>query len=436
MARAVCFVSTYPPRQCGIATFTRDLIQGLQRATPAGTVRARVLAMGDGARYPYPSEVAREIPEADPAAYPEAARVINASCDVVSLQHEYGIFGGEHGAHVLHLIRALERPLITTLHTVLPDPNRQELRILQELARRSERVVVMSRAALPILAQRYRVPVSKIRLIRHGAPSLPFDPTAKARLGLEGRMVVSTFGLIGPGKGLEYAIEAVGRLRIVHPEVLYLVLGRTHPRLLTGEGSGYRRRLEERVRDLHLEDHVRFVDRFLSRGEIALYLSATDAYLTPYPGRNQISSGTLTYALAAGRAIVSTPYLYAQDVLGDGRGLLVPFSDADALAGGLQRLLEEPGLLQTLQHRARAFGKQLSWPAVAMQYLDVFREVAAEPEGRETVPAPGAGPVRAPVPAGRVARPVPLPAAPATMGTERGEAGGRRAGRPSGLAAP
>lgn len=428
MAR-VCLVSTYPPRQCGIASFTRDLIHGLRLATAEGVLRARVVAMGDGARYPYPSEVITEIPEAEPAAYEEAARVINRSADVVVLQHEYGIFGGDHGDHVLYLLRSLERPLITTLHTVLPDPDPQELRILQELAHRSERVVVMSRAAIPILSQRYGVPLARIRLIRHGAPDLPLDPNAKAGLGLQGRTVVSTFGFVGPGKGLEYAIDAMGLLRESHPELLYLVLGRVHPRLQEDHGPGYRRRLDERVRSLGLTDHVRFVDRYLSLDEIGLYLSATDVYLTPYPGRNQISSGTLTYALAAGRAIVSTPYLYAQDVLSEGRGLLVPFSDPRALADGLARVLEEPELLRTLQRRARAFGKQLSWTSVAREYLDLFQEVLGD----------GAASSR-----GRVSTSVPLRVqagwtSESTSGlvalAEGGEVGGRHTGRPPGLAA-
>lgn len=425
MDRIVSFVSTYPPRQCGIASFTRDLVQGLEQAA-GDALKTRVIAMGDGNQYSYPAEVISELPEADPDAYLEAARLANGSSDVVCLQHEYGIFGGDAGEHILRLARALERPLITTLHTVLPDPNRQELRILQELARRSERVVVMSRAAIPILSQRYGIPVGKIRLIRHGAPRLPLDPQAKAKLGLEDRVVMSTFGFIGPGKGLEYAIDAVGRLAEDHPELLYLVLGRVHPRLEAGQGPAYRQRLEERVRELNLSDQVRFVDRYLSLEELSLYLSATDVYLTPYPGRNQISSGTLTYALAAGRAIVSTPYLYAQDVLGEGRGLLVPFSDPDAMAAGLRRVLEEQELLATLQRRARAFAKQLPWPTVARQYLELFHEVTAEPARAKARRKPGHLP--------KVVTPWGTKPAPVAM-AEEGKAHGGRAGQSHGLAA-
>lgn len=424
MAKTVCFVSTYPPRQCGIASFTRDLVQGLEQAA-GQTLRTRVIAMGDGNQYSYPPEVLSELPEGEPEAYEAAARLANKSSDVVCIQHEYGIFGGNAGEYILRLARALERPLITTLHTVLPDPSRQELRILQELARRSERVVVMSRAAIPILSQRYGIPVSKIRLIRHGAPHLPLDPQAKAKLGLEGRVVMSTFGFIGPGKGLEYAIDAVARLAGDHPELVYLILGRVHPRLEAQQGPAYRRMLEERVRELKLAEHVRFVDRYLTLEELTLYLSATDIYLTPYPGRNQISSGTLTYALAAGRAIVSTPYLYAQDVLGEGRGLLVPFSDPDAMAAGLRRLLEEPDLLATLQRRARAFARQLPWPTVARHYLELFREVA-----REGIRARARRKPRVPT----VVTPWGTKPAPVAL-AEEGTAHAGRAGRPQGLAA-
>ncbi|MBO2519330.1 MAG: glycosyl transferase family 1 [Firmicutes bacterium] len=424
MAQSVCFVSTYPPRQCGIASFTRDLIQGLEQA--AGKALAiRVLAMGDGHAYTYPDEVLREIPEDEPQAYVEAAQLANETSDVVCIQHEYGIFGGEAGEHILGLARALERPLITTLHTVLPDPSRQELRVLQELAHRSERVVVMSRAAIPILSQRYGIPVSKIRLIRHGAPHLPVDPQAKTKLGLEDRVVMSTFGFIGPGKGLEYAIDTVARLAEDHPKLLYLILGRVHPRLEQGQGPAYRRGLEERVQALDLGDHVRFVDRYLSLEELSLYLSATDIYFTPYPGRNQISSGTLTFALATGRAIVSTPYLYAQDVLGGGRGLLVPFSDPDAMAAGIRRLLEEPGLLTTLQRRAQAFARQLPWATVARQYVELFREMT-EPARARARRRLGHGP--------KVVTPWGTKPARVAM-AEEGKVHGGRAGRSHGLAA-
>ncbi|MER3456369.1 MAG: glycosyl transferase family 1 [candidate division GAL15 bacterium] len=367
-------ISTYPPRECGIATFTRDLSRALRDVG----IRTWVVAMDEeGAGYAYGPEVRLQIHEDAPEEYRAAAEVLNRSdAHVVNLQHEFGIFGGEWGEHVLELVEGLDRPLVVTLHTVLPDPPPRARKVVRTLCRRAAAVVVMSPSAVDLLEARYGVPRSRVHVIGHGVPTVEPVPReeAKRRLGLHGRLVVSTFGLVSPGKGIEDVLEALPAVVERHPEALYLVLGETHPNVRRREGERYRNVLLDRVRTLQLSKHVRFENRYLRDEEILAYLQATDVYVTPYQNPDQIVSGTLSWALAAGCAVVSTPYRYAVEVLSDGRGVLVPFRDPQALARALDELLADPGRRARLGERAYVASLPMRWPRVAARYAAVFEQ--------------------------------------------------------------
>ncbi|MCD6304436.1 MAG: glycosyltransferase family 4 protein, partial [Planctomycetes bacterium] len=307
----IAFVSDYPPRRCGIATFTHDLCEAV--ALQGGSRHdVFVLSMNDVPEgYPYPDRVRFEVRQSVQADYRMAAEFLNISqVSTVCLQHEYGIYGGAYGSHILALLRRLRRPLVTTLHTILKEPNEQQHLVLQEIGRLSDRLVVMSNLAAGILRDVYDVPAEKVVMIPHGIPDVPFiDPSFyKDQFGVEGRKVMLTFGLLSPGKGIEYAIEALPRIITRHPEIVYIVLGATHPHVKREFGEQYRNGLLRRVAELKLKDHVIFHDRFVKLKELCEFIGAADIYITPYLGEAQITSGTLAYALGAGKATISTPY--------------------------------------------------------------------------------------------------------------------------------
>ena len=371
------FVSTYPPTKCGLATYTTHLVEALERHDPRSEIR--VAAMTPGPSPDYGPRVRYDLSKEDPQAYVDLARHLNADgTDVVSLQHEYGIFGGAFGEYALKLLANLRRPVVTTLHTVLSEPHPEQKRVLIEVARLSRQVVVMSSKGVDLLQEIYQVPAQKITMIPHGAPAGIPAEIAKAKLGLQGHTVISTFGLLSRGKGLEYALEAFIKIAKQHPDTVYLILGTTHPNVIASEGESYREALAERVRDEHLEERVRFVNRYLTEKELVEWLSATDIYLTPYINGQQITSGTLAYAVAQGKAVISTPYLYAQELLAGGRGLLSEFRSSESLAQNLSLILDRPELREQLEERSRNFGRTLLWPTVAAQYANLFRRVAAE----------------------------------------------------------
>jgi glycosyltransferase involved in cell wall biosynthesis len=381
---SAAYVSTFPPRECGIATFTRDLTRAIQMYNPLA--RPQIVALNDEAEiYNYPGHVRWQIAGEDPESYREVARALNASpVDVVSIQHEFGIFGGKWGAYLLVFLKELRKPVVTTLHTVLPNPPRAAVDIIRALYARGAATVVMTPAAREILHRDYGIDGARLRIIPHGVPAVSMqDPTeAKARVGLSGRMVVSSFGLINSGKGIEDVLDALPTVAARFPQLLYLVLGETHPVVRREQGEEYRTRLVRQVHRLGLEPYVKFNNRFLSDDELVRYLMATDIYITPYHNPDQIVSGTLSYAMGCGRAIVSTPYLYAKDALGEDRGVLIPFRDPKAIADALTRLLGNPALRQQIQQRAFAYGKQMRWPRVAAAYLSLFREVRMHADER------------------------------------------------------
>jgi glycosyltransferase involved in cell wall biosynthesis len=384
--KKVAFVASYPPRQCGIATFTSDLIQAIQLNAPQ--VEIVVVAVENQPGYPntpYPEEVKLVISQNKRTAYTQAARFINYSgAQLLCIQHEFGLFGGEAGEWLLNLVRQVDIPVVTVLHTVLREPEPAYCNVTLELARLSTRLVVMTNLSQQLLHQIYGTSLAKIAVIYHGVPDVPFASTAsaKARLGLQGRTVLSTFGLINKDKGIEYVLQALPPIVKTHPEILYLVLGETHPLVREQDGERYRAELMEQVVALGLQSHVRFENRYLDFADLCHYLTATDIYLTPYLGREQVVSGTLAYALGFGKAIISTPYLYAQEALAGGRGILVSWRDSQAIRRAVTQLLDNPWQLLALSEAAYAYGHQMAWPLIGRQYLELFRTVVDLPQDK------------------------------------------------------
>ncbi len=376
----IALIGNYLPRRCGIATFTHDLRSALSRAMPGSD--PLVVAMNDGlGPYDYPPEVAFTIPEGDRSAYAAAADYLNISTiDVVVVQHEFGIFGGPAGDYLLNLLGRLRMPVVTTLHTVLTDPNPDQRRVMEALIVRSARLVVMAEKGREILRDTYQVPEAKIAVIPHGVPDQPFLDTALAKdaLGFGDREVLLTFGLLSPNKGIDSMIDAMPAIVKADPEALYVVLGATHPNIVRHEGERYREQLIAHAARLGMQDHVRFVDRFVDEPTLLQYLAATDIYVTPYLHEAQITSGTLAISFGMGKPIVSTPYWHAKELLADDHGVLVPFDDPAALGDAIANTLADRSFRNTLRKRAYIAGRQTIWPVVAGRYQTLFAEAVAE----------------------------------------------------------
>jgi glycosyltransferase involved in cell wall biosynthesis len=327
----------------------------------------------------YPAEVRHLIRKDDRADYLRTARALNASVDVVSVQHEYGIWGGADGEYVLDFVQALHIPAIVTLHTVLRTPTPHQRSVLAKLAALAHTSVVMSHSAANLLIRDYGADPRRVEVIPHGVPDVPLvnAERVKPALGLGGRDVILSFGLLGPGKGYELAIDALPAVVAAHPSVQYVILGATHPDLIQREGEAYRQSLVAQVKRLGMKEHVRFVDKFVDMAELTHWLEAADVFVTPYPNLAQIASGTLSYAMGAGRAIVSTPYVYAAELLADGRGVLVPPGSPATFAAALSTLIGDPALRARIGARAFAFSRRMVWSEVGKQYRSLFARASA-----------------------------------------------------------
>jgi glycosyltransferase involved in cell wall biosynthesis len=381
----VAYVSSYAPRECGIATFTEDLtkyIDELEVLAPSS-----IIAINDpGASYNYGKEVVCQIDEEIKSTYKTAANCINDSgFDLVNVQHEFGLFGGEWGVYLLKFLKELKKPVVTTMHTTLfpdshifqsPESLKAHNKVVKGIGKVSSAIVVMTKMAAQILNESYRIAKDTIKIIPHGSPNFSFVPTepAKDALGLEGRTVLSTFGLLSRDKGIQHAINALPAVVQQHPDILYLIIGVTHPQVRMHEGEKYRKRLKRLVDYLELQDNVRFHNRFITKEELIQYLEATDVYICPYNKKDQLSSGTVTYALAAGKPIVSTPFYYAQELLAEDRGILCKFRSPRSIANGINELLDNPEKKARIEKNAYEYGQSMTWPKVASRYADLFKQ--------------------------------------------------------------
>jgi glycosyltransferase involved in cell wall biosynthesis len=373
-------IGNYLPRQCGIATFTTDLCAAI--SAEYGTARLLALPVNDTEQgYDYPARVRWSLAQDDETSYQEAAEFLNFNnIDMVCLQHEYGIFGGPAGSHILHLLRGLKMPVVTTLHTVLREPDPNQLMVMKEIAELSDRLIVMSQLSSQFLQEIFKVPGRKIDMVPHGVPDLPFlDPNFyKDRFGVEGKAVLLTFGLLSPNKGIENVIQALPQILSKHKNVAYIVAGATHPHILRREGDKYRASLQALAKEVGVESQVIFHDRFASPEEMAAYIGAADIYITPYRYEEQVVSGTLAYALGAGKAIISTPYWHAIELLDDRRGALVPFQNPGAIANKTIELLDTPAIRHAMRKRAYLFARDMVWKKVAQGYMGSFARVRSD----------------------------------------------------------
>jgi len=390
----IAYVASYPPRECGIGTFTHNLFKAMtsSKEDEGELHEAVVIAMDDQeAPYDYPEEVQFQIQQEQQGDYIEAARFINLSgADVCVLEHEFGIFGGQNGVYILPLLHRLEIPLIVTLHTVLKTPSYNEKAILIEICKMATRIVVMTHKAVEFLTTVYKVPLSSIELIEHGVPDYKFSyEMAKKEFKLEAKKVLLTFGFISRNKGIETVIRALPAVVAKYPETIYIILGKTHPAVLRHSGEEYRIFLLRLVKKLQMEKHVLFLNEFINQKELFKYLYASDIYITPYLNEAQITSGTLSYAVGSGSAVISTPYWHAEELLAEGRGCLFNFSDSEGLTFILMDLLDNPDKLKTLRAKAAAYAKEITWPKIGLKYntlaKTLLQQQATQPPKKETI---------------------------------------------------
>ncbi|MFA6941525.1 MAG: glycosyltransferase family 4 protein [Clostridiaceae bacterium] len=369
----IAFLSTSPPRECGIATFTQDLIDAIDAS---GLVETSVIAVNNSVHRDYGSKVILEINQNTQKDYLELAQKLNHSnIDLLVIEHEYGIYGGDHGEYILDLVNNIDIPVITTLHTILREPNDKQKLIIKILGEKSVKIITMAKNTSRLLQTVYGVSPNKIEVIHHGVPVrlVPARQSLKNKFGYKDKQIISTFGLLSPGKGIEYAIEAISKASAVNKNIIYLILGQTHP---DQKDESYREKLEALVTKYHLEENVKFVNKYLTKDEIIRYLQMSDIYMTPYLSRDQAVSGTLAYAVGYGRAIISTPYLYAKEMLSEQRGLLAEFENSESLSNCLNYILQNPDEKIRMEKNTIKLGETMYWHIVAKHYTDVFLKAA------------------------------------------------------------
>ncbi|HMM19433.1 MAG TPA: glycosyltransferase family 4 protein [Selenomonadales bacterium] len=379
--RNVAFLSTYPPRECGLATFTEDLVN---EVTKIALVRPYVIAVTNTEEYE-DLRVVCKLSQHDRESYLRTAHWVNSYIDLLVIEHEYGIFGGECGEYIIDLVKKLKIPFIVTTHTVLEEPSTKQRAVLRELGQLSAKLVTMAESSVPILSGTYGIDAAKIVVIPHGVPNLLVGSREKLKTahGLKSKQVISSFGLLSPAKGIEYGIEAVAKVGADFANVVYLILGKTHPCVKQGTGESYRQSLIDLAEGLGVRDNVRFVDKYLTKEEVIKYLHLSDIYLTPYLSKEQAVSGTLAYAVGCGRVVVSTPYRYAREMLSEGRGVLAEFRDSDSLAEGIRHILCNPLQKKEMEMKTLAVGQMMSWSNVAGRYTQLFISIMEEfrPDG-------------------------------------------------------
>lgn len=377
----IAFVATYPPRQCGIGTFTHSLAHAMKNIQNHENEIIVIAMTNDHETYVFPSEVKLTIQQDHQSDYLAAADYINRSgAEVCILEHEFGIYGGQSGVYILPLLHRLNIPLISTLHTILETPSYNEKAILKQICKMSDRLVVMSNKAIQFLKDIYEVPSSKIIKIEHGLPDFHYDKEkSRTELKLNNKKLLFTFGFVGRNKGIETVIKALPKIIEKHPEVFYLVLGKTHPNVFRSAGEEYRNYLQLLIKNLKLSNHVLLLNEFAKEKKLFKYLAACDIYITPYVNEAQITSGTLTYAMGSGCAVVSTPYWHAAELLTENKGRLFDFKDEDGLVKTLNELLDQPKLLETIQQKAATYGKNIIWPKIGQRYFELAEHLVSEP---------------------------------------------------------
>lgn len=377
--KRIAFLGDHLPRQCGIATFTSDICEAVAAQYPQ--CQCVVGAVNDRPEgYDYPAQVRFEIDEREIDSYRRAADFLNINdVEVVSVQQEFGIYGGPAGSHLLAFLRDVHMPVVTTLHTLLQDPSPDQRAVMKQLDTLSNRFIVMADRGKRFLEEIYGIANEKIDVIPHGIPDIPFiDPNFnKDQFGVEGKTVLLTFGLLSPNKGIEYVIAALPEILAQHPNVVYIVLGATHPNLLAREGESYRLKLERLAEDRGVTRNVIFYNRFVEIGELKELIGVADIFITPYLNESQITSGTLAYSFGAGKAVISTPYWHAQELLANDRGILVPFANAEAIAEGVTRFLSDPVLMTATRKRAWKLGRGMIWSVVAQRHMESFERARA-----------------------------------------------------------
>ncbi len=377
--KEIAYVSTFPPKKCGIATFTYDLVNSISQLKNSKT--QRVISI-DGDRLSKPAYENSEytIGRDNIDDYVLMADFLNhSSVNIVNIQHEFGIFGGESGEYICEFLDKLRRPVATTFHTVLPCFENKTKDVFNRVIERSTRLIVLNETTRSLVEQ-YGVSSKKIKVIPHGCPDLPMVSSAKVKpvLGLKNKIVLSTFGLLSKGKGIEHVIQALPEIVKRESRIVYNIIGVTHPQVKRAEGENYRKSLLKMAKSLGVSGHVKFINRFLSKPELYNYLQATDVYITPYPSPNQVSSGTLSYALAAGKAVVSTPYLHAKEALSEGRGMLCKFNDSASIAEKVTEIIDNKSLRRSLEQNAYRYSRRFTWPLIAKKYLALFEELTKQ----------------------------------------------------------